>query len=180
MICLSQKLPILQIGQLQLTDYPTDWIEDSISAALTEADAYQEDIVNHIYLGILHYLQNDCPWTPLRIEALRKRIQQLLNTIGYSHCAASLPDLGPPIRLSVLETLERLDTPIELQLIQNLKATLEDLSAHGVSEVQAHEIEEAVKAIIKPRRWNKACDQLSADIHSLFSYYSNSSPCDSV
>lgn len=167
MICFSSKLPVLQVGTYQLADYDTSWLRRAIEEGLSSADAEDSSIAEDIYLGVLHYLQNDCPWVPLKIETLYDRINKLCDKIGFSHLQGHIPMISPPVRISVVERVEKLNCPMEIALFQMLDQELNALLPYGVEKVRLDEVKEAVLAMIPAKKWNKRCQLLHDEITAL-------------
>ena len=170
MICFSSKLPVLQVGSHQLKNYETEWIFLAIEMALENSDTGNAFVAEHIYGGLLHYLQNECPWTLLKIENLYDKMEALLGKIGFSHLE-SLPRLCPAIRISVLKQLEQLDCPIEMVLLQTIQDELGKLAQYGAQEVILDDTVEAINILIPGKKWTKHCQLLHDELVNLQESY---------
>jgi len=171
MICLASKLPILQVGSYQLSNYETTWLKRAISEGLENAEFGNSAIAHDIYTGVLHYLENDCPWTPLKIEVLYDRIYGLLEKIGVAHIQEYIPMVTPPLKVSVLDTLESLDCPMEMTLILALEKNLSGLKKYRVEKVELNMVKEAVNILIPSKKWTKQCQLLHDEITELGEMY---------
>lgn len=167
MICISSKLPILQVASYQLSDYDTKWLFRSIQGGFSKVGIEDVSIAQEVYLGVLYYLENDCPWTPLKIENLYTKVENLFKRIGFPHMAGQLPRYSPSINISVSEQLEQLDCQIEIALFNSLQKELEVLSSYGAEKVILENIIEAVYTLIPCKKWSKECQLLHDEIFSL-------------
>ncbi len=171
MISLTSKLPVLQVGEYQLHGYETSWILASIEGGLKSIGIQDIKIAKDIYEGVLHYLENNCPWKPLKIEDLYKKLEKLFSKIGFPHVKGKIPRISPPINVSVIAQLEKLDCQIELALFNTLQSEMETLLAYGVREVVFDDVIEAVNIIIPSKKWSKDCDLLHDEIIALQEKY---------
>ncbi len=167
MICLASKLPILQVGSHQIADYDTEWLHRALSDGLKKAGMGDEQVAMDLYQGLLHYLQNDCPWSLLKIEDLYLRVQKLLSKVGLQKAKSHLPFYTPDVRISVTQMLDTIECPIELALLQSLNQEITQLKNYGVQRVVLEEIKEAVSSIMPAKRWNKQKQFLHDEIASL-------------
>ena len=167
MICLTSKLPILQVGSHQISDYDTDWLHRAIQDGLIQAEIDTPEIANDIYQGVLHYLQNDCPWIPLKIEDLYKKVTKLMGKIGLEKAQSHLPIYYPEIRISVAKILVEIQCPMEIALMKSLQQEITTLKDYGVEQIVLEEIKEAVTTIMPTKRWNKKKQSLHDEIASL-------------
>lgn len=125
------------------------------------------EIANDIYQGVLHYLQNDCPWTPLKIEDLYAKIQKLMSKIGLERAQSHLPFYFPEIRISVARILTEIDCPMEIALLTSVNQEISTLVDYGVDKIILEEIEEAVSTLMPTKRWNKKKQLLHDEIAAL-------------
>lgn len=171
MICFSSKLPVLQVGTHQLKDYDTSCLLRAIMSGLREIEIEDETMAQDIYAGVLYYLENDCPWKPLKIESLYERIDKVFHTIGFSQVAGKLPMYAPEVRISVREQLESLDCQIEMMLFQTIQAEIDALKPYGVEKVILEDVIEAVHTLIPSKKWTKQCQALHDELLSLQESY---------
>jgi len=171
MICLSSKLPVLQVGPYQLKDYDTSWILRSIEDTLACVGLHSSFVSEIVYHGVIQYLENDCPWVPLKIEDLYARIEFLFSKIGFKHLAHAIPRYSPVIRISVAQLLQKVDYQGEDALLKALQAELNTLKGYGVEEVFLDNIADAVHALIPDQDWGKQSQQLHDKIIALQQTY---------
>jgi len=167
MISLSSRLPVLQVGSYQLHDYETSWLLRAIEGGLEKIDIQDRKIAKDIYAGVLHYLENDCPWKPLKIEDLYVKLEKLFLKIGFPHAQGKIPQLSPPVRLSVVKQMHEIDCPIEIALFNALHKEMEILLGYGVEEVILDEVIEAVNILMPSKKWSKECQLLHDEILSI-------------
>lgn len=167
MISLASRLPVLQVGEYQLHGYETSWILTSIEEGLKGIGIQDRKIAKDIYAGVLHYLENNCPWKPLRIEDLYAKLEKLFGKIGFPQVKGKIPRVSPPIHMSVVEQLEKMDCQIELALFNTLQSEMETLLGYGVEKVVFDGVIEAVNMIIPTKKWSKECDLLHDEIIAL-------------
>jgi len=139
----------------------------AILDGLAQAGMVTPEIANDIYQGVLHYLQNDCPWKPLKIEELYKKIQALMSKIGLESVKAHLPTYYPEVRISVARILIEIECPMEIALIASVNEEISTLKEYGVDKIVLEEIEEAVTTLLPTKRWNKQKQFLHDEIASL-------------
>ncbi len=173
MILIASRLPVLQVGDYQLKNYDTKWLKRAIEVALLRAGMDNTEIAHDVYSGVLHYLENDCPWTALKVEDLYAKVHSLLEKIGLGRAQGHLPMYSPEVEISVVEQLKELDCQIELALFGALRAECETLHGYGVERIVMAEVKEAVSELIAPKRWNKECQRLHDEITSLSDQYSH-------
>ena len=166
MICISSKLPVLQVGTHQLTDYDTSWLLRSIEGGLNTIEVQDKGIAQDIYYGVLHYLENNCPWVPLKIENLYSKVEGLFGKIGFPHAEGKIPRYCPEIHISMVHQLEQLDCKIEIALFSSLQAELESLNQYGVEKVVLEDIIEVVHEMIPAKKWTKECQMLHDELLS--------------
>jgi len=167
MICFASKLPILQVGSQQIRGYDTAWLHRAIIDGLTGAGIEDTKIANDIYQGVLYYLQNDCPWSLLKIEDLYSKVQNLMVKVGLESVKSHIPVYSPEIRISVAEVLGNLQCPIELALIKSLHDEITELKNYGAERIVLEEIHEAVSTLMPAKRWTKKKQFLHDEIASL-------------
>lgn len=167
MICIASKLPILQVGSHQLTNYETDWLLRAIEAALQSVHAENLEVARDIYQGVVHYLENSCPWTPLKIETLYDKVEKLVMKIGFSNLEGQIPMISPPVRISVAETLEEMDCQLEIAIFQTLRKEMASLKSYGVELIVLGDVKEAVTKLIQAKKWTKKCQLLHDEIKAV-------------
>lgn len=167
MICFSSKLPVLQVGTYQLFDYETSWLLRSIEGGLSSVQIEDQGIAQDIYHGVVYYLENECPWKPLKIEVLYEKMDGLFVKIGFPKVKGQIPMYCPEIRISVLNKLESLDCKIEIALFSALQAELESLVSYGAEKIILDDLIETVHTLIPSKKWSKECQDLHDE---LFSY----------
>ena len=171
MICLSSKLPVLQVGAYQLKDYDTSWILKSIEDALACVGLHSSLVSEIVYYGVLQYLENECPWVPLKIEDLYAKIEYLFGKIGFSHLSHAIPRYSPDIKISVAHQLSTLVTQTEHHLLEHLQYELDSLAAYGVQEIILDNIVDAVQSLIPDQDWGEKSQHLYNEIIALQETY---------
>lgn len=171
MIALPSKLPLLQVGTHQLSNYDTEWLLEAIQDALREIEIQDLAIAKDIYRGLLYYLENECSWKPLSIEALYAKLDALLGKIGFPKAQGRIPRYLPEVRISVLEQFRPLNCQLELALFSTLRTELDQLRELGVRKVMLEDVIETVDVILPRRRWNKQCHTLHDEIRALESSF---------
>jgi len=167
MICLASRLPILQVGAYQISNYNTDWLLRALRDGLEMAEIPNPEVAQDVYEGVLYYLENDCPWKPLPIEKLYQKVASLLEKVGLGSARDCLPMYSPEIRISVAAKLEKLECHMEIALLKTLAEEVQSLHQYGVERVVFEEIKEAVYSLIPTKRWTKECQILHDEIFSL-------------
>ena len=160
MICLSSKLPVLQVGAHQLKDYDTKWILKSIEGALDQVEIKSKVVSEVVYFGVLHYLENECPWIPVKIEDLYEKIEFLFTKIGFRHISGSIPRYSPVVRISLAKQLLKLDDLGERPLLLSLEKELEILRAYRVEEIILDDVVEAIRLLRSETEWSEKCQSL--------------------
>jgi len=164
MICLTGKLPVLQIGRHQVSGYGTEWITDSLLRAASASNRADFPFVDDIRNGILHYLEHKCPWRVLAIEDLYIRMRRMLRRIGCEAIADNLQPLSPPLTVSLARAAREAGNGFELVFFRNLQEEMDDLQSRGGEEFCFTEIRESTLILRSCPRWNRSCEQLNQEV----------------
>jgi hypothetical protein len=164
MICLTGKLPVLQIGRHQVTGYGTGWIDESLLRAASASNRADFPFVDDIRNGILHYLEHKCPWRVLAIEDLFQRMQRMLRRIGCDAIAEHLQPLSPPLTVSLARAAREAGNGFELGFFKALQEEMDDLQGRGGEEFCFTEIRESALILRGKTRWCRPCEILHQEI----------------
>ncbi|NIP98050.1 MAG: hypothetical protein GWO24_33340 [Akkermansiaceae bacterium] len=164
MICLVGKLPVLEIGRLQVAGYGTDWIDLALQRAAESCNRADFPFIDDIRDGVLHYLEHKCPWRLLPIEDLFERMKRMLRRIGCDAIADQLQPLAPPLTLSIARAAREAGNGFELLFFQTLQDEIEDLRDRGAEEFHFTNIRESAQVLRGASRWNRACELLHREI----------------
>lgn len=164
MICLTGKLPVLQIGRHQVTGYGTEWIDEALLRAASSSNRADFPFVDDIRNGILHYLEHKCPWRVLSIEDLFSRMKRMLRRIGCDAIAEHLEPLAPPLTVSLARAAREAGNGFELLFFRALQEEMDDLQTRGGEEFCFTEIRESTLILRGSARWTRSCEQLNQEI----------------
>ena len=157
-------MPVLKVGEYQISNYDTHWIRCAIEHAAERANQPHFIFIDDIYNGIIHYLEHKCPLSLLLIEDLYERISHTLKRIGCESIANALQIECPPITISLERTAKEAGNGYELAFYQILHTEMRDLKKLGVKEVFFSEIKESVLILQQSSYWHDDCEQLEKDI----------------
>jgi len=164
MICIAGNMPVLQVGEHQISDYDTYWIRRAIENASIRANQPHFSFVDDVYDGIVYYLENKCPLRLLAIEALYARIRHTLKRIGCEAIANAIEVECPPITISLERAAIDAGNGYELAFYQILQTEMLELKKLGAREVFFSEMRESVLILKQAEQWYDNCDQLESDI----------------
>ncbi len=164
MICIAGNMPVLQVGEHQISNYDTYWIRRAIENASIRANQPQFSFLDDVYDGIVYYLENKCPLRLLAIEALYTRIRHTLKRIGCEAIANALEVECPPITISLERAAIEAGNGYELAFYQILQTEMMTLKKLGAREVFFSEMRESVLILKQAEKWFDDCDQLESDI----------------
>ncbi len=157
-------MPVLQVGEHQISDYDTYWIRRSIEDAARNANQPHFSFVDDVYDGIVFYLENKCSLRLLKLEDLYKRIRHTLKRIGCEAIANALKIESPPITISLERAAIEAGNGFELAFYQILNTEMLTLKELGAREVFFSEIRESILILKQSTKWYDDCDQLEKDI----------------
>ena len=164
MICIAGNMPVLQVGDHQISDYDTYWIRRAIENAAIRANQPHFAFVDDVYDGIVYYLEHKCSLRLLAIESLFTRICYTLKRIGCEAIANALVVESPPITISLERAAIDAGNGYELAFYQILQTEMIKLKKLGASEVFFSEMRESVLILKQANQWHDDCDQLENDI----------------
>ncbi len=164
MICIAGNMPIIQVGNYQVSDYDTYWIRRAIQNAADSANQSQFLFIDDVYDGIVYYLENKCPLRLLKLEALFERIHHTLKRIGFETIANALKVESPPVTISLERAATEAGNGYELAFYQILKNEMARLKNFGAEEVFFSHIRESILILLQDNTWSSTCDQLEKDI----------------
>lgn len=164
MICIAGNMPVLQVGEHQISDYDTYWIRRAIENAALRANQPYFSFSDDVYDGIVYYLEHKCDLRLLHIEALYMRIRHTLKRIGCEAIANALEIECPPITISLERAAIEAGNGYELAFYQTLQTEMLTLKKLGVREVFFSEMRESILILKQAEQWTDDCDQLEGDI----------------
>lgn len=164
MICIAGNMPVLQVGEHQISNYDTYWIRRAIENASIRANQPYFTFVDDVYDGIVYYLEHKCPLRLLAIESLYTRIRHTLKRIGCEAIANALEIECPPITISLERAAIEAGNGYELAFYQILQKEMIDLKTLGAREVFFSEMRESILILKQADYWDGDCDQLESDI----------------
>jgi hypothetical protein len=164
MICIAGNMPVLQVGDHQISDYDTYWIRRAIKNAALRAGQPHFAFVDDVYDGIVFYLEHKCPLRLLAIESLYTRISHTLKRIGCEAIANALEIESPPITISLERAAIEAGNGYELAFYQILQSEMMSLKKLGAREVFFSEMRESVLILKQTDKWQNECEQLENDI----------------
>ena len=164
MICIAGHMPVIQVGDYQVTNYDTFWIRRAIQNAANRANHPQFAFVDDVYEGIVYYLENKCPLRLLQLEALFDRIRHTLKRIGCEVIANALKVEAPAVTISLERAAIDAANGFELAFYQILQTEMSNLKKLGAQEVFFGDIKESILVLRQTKEWTEDCAQLENDI----------------
>lgn len=172
MICIVGNRPVLQVGRHQVTGYDTSWLRQAIVRAAQAAQREDFPFIDDLLAGITHYLEHKCSLRVLTIEELHSRVRRMLERIGCSAIARTLPLVAPPVTLSLSRAAKEAGNGFELAFFHRIHDEIEDLRMHGVEELRFTGTRTCVKLLRGVERWNAPCEQLHEEIMTFLQTHS--------
>jgi hypothetical protein len=166
MIALPSQLPLLRIGEHDLTTYEVSWITRCIRNAAEQAGHADWWIAEDIAKGVIAYLRTRFKSSAITLEELEKKIRQTLVVVGFGDVAAAISVVPPPMRLNLKE-LARQSDGIELMFFKLLDQRVSRLTEVGARILSLCGTKEAVKHLRSVKSWNQHCRVLEEQIVSL-------------
>lgn len=157
-------MPVIQVGDYQVTNYDTFWIRRAIQNAADRAQNSEFAFVDDIYQGVVYYLENQCSLRLLELEALYKRIRHMLKRIGCEAIANALQIEAPPVTISLERAATKAGNGFELAFYQILQKEMRKLKKMGAKEVFFGHIRESIMVLKQTLHWCPSCQQLEKDI----------------
>jgi len=157
-------MPVLQIGEHQVSNYDTYWIRRAIKNAALRADQTHFTFLDEVYDGIVHYLEHKCSLRMLPIEELFTRIEHTLKKIGCEPIANMLQIECPPINISLERAAKDAGSGFELAFYSILLEEMKALKELGANDIFFSQIKESVLILSQTSQWTDDCDQLEQDI----------------
>jgi len=164
MICIAGNMPVLKIGEHQISNYDTYWIRSAIENAARRADQSHFAFIDEVYDGIVHYLEHKCSLRMLPIEELFVRIQHTLKRIGCEPIANTLKVECPPITISLQRAAGDAGSGFELAFYSILFEEMKTLKELGANDIFFSHIRESVLILKQTEEWSDECEQLEQDI----------------
>lgn len=166
MISFIGNRPALQIGNHQVLDYDTAWLEDALRRAARAADHEDFPLVSEIRNGIELYLEHKCALRLLRLEELFERMRKMLVKIGCERIAEKLEPLAPPLTLSLVRVATAAGNGFELAFFENIRTEITALHDAGAEVIRFTGLRESTLILRGEEKWNKRCDSLLAEIQA--------------
>ena len=157
-------MPVLQIGEHQVTNYDTYWIRRAIENAARRVDQHHFAFLDEVYDGIVYYLETKCSLRLLPIEELFTRIEHTLKRIGCEPIANMLKIECPPINISLQRAANDAGNGYELAFYNLLLDEMKNLKKLGAIDIFFSEVREAVLILKQTSEWTNECQQLEQDI----------------
>lgn len=166
MIALPSQLPLLRIGEHELTTYEGSWIARCIRAAAERAGHADWWFAEDIAKGVVAYLQTRFKSSAITIQQLEQKIRHTLLVIGFSDVADAMSVDPPPMSLN-LKDLARQSDGIELMFFKLLDQRVSKLTEAGARILSLCGTKDAVKHLRSVKSWNQHCRILEEQIVSL-------------
>ncbi len=157
-------MPVIQVGDYQVTNYDTFWIRRAIQGAADRAHHPEFAFVDDIYEAVVYYLENQCSLRLLHLEALFDRIRHMLKRIGCETIANALQIEAPPVTISLEKAATEAGNGFELAFYQILQKEMQSLKKLGAKEVFFGHLRESIMVLKQSQEWSDACEQLEKDI----------------
>lgn len=164
MICIAGNMPVIQVGDYQVTNYDTFWIRRAIQGAADRSNHPEFAFVDDIYEAVVYYLENQCSLRLLKLESLYERIRHMLKRIGCESIANALRVEAPPVTISLEKAAVEAGNGYELAFYQILQNEMRKLKKMGAQEVFFGHIRESILVLKQCKEWSGSCELLEKDI----------------
>lgn len=163
MIALPSQLPLLRVGRYDVPAYDADWVEEGIRDAAREAGHDEWFFAADITRSLMIYLRSKFPGTVITLEDLNRRLQQILDKVGFKDIGAHLC-LNPPRMQVSLRDLAEEAGGLELHFFQLLQERLEEIMELGARSITLSHTRESVKKLRAAHHWSGKCEELEREI----------------
>jgi hypothetical protein len=163
MIALPSQLPLLRVGRYDLAAYDADWVEEGIRDAAREAGHEEWFFATDITRSLMIYLRSKFPGTIITLEDLNRRLQQILERVGFRDIGQRLSLSPPRIQVS-LSDLVREAEGYELRFFQLLEERLGEMLGLGARSITLSHTRESVKMLRAAHHWSGKCEELEREI----------------
>ncbi len=164
MIALPQKLPNVIWQNSRLVPLSEGWIVESIEHSARNAGYLNWHLSTHVARAIVHYLETDCEFQVLSVEALQAMIKKSLEGIGFPDVAQN-SDIVPP-RVSIYLPELAAHASYELLFYPMLAERLDQAIEYQVRGVRLEGLRDCTKILDSAQRWRRSCRTLSDEIIS--------------
>lgn len=166
MISLASGLPLLQIGDQEITDYTPQWLEDSILEAASQAGHEQWWFASDVVRSLFIYLRDRFQSSVITLEELFEKLRRTLDVLGFHDISEQLHERVPPRRISLLALARQsILGGFELEFFDKLARELEQVERVGASQVRISDLKPAVKLLCGADRWRRDCETLAKHIN---------------
>lgn len=166
MIHFIGKRPALQIGNHQVIDYDTAWLDHALQRAARAANHEDFPFLEDIRNGVEQYLENKCSLKLLRLDELFERVRRMLVMIGCERIADKLEPVAPPVTVCLIGAAMEAGNGFELAFFERLRGELMHLRAAGAEEIRFTGVRESSLILRGCDKWNKHCEKLHDEIEA--------------
>lgn len=171
MISFIGNRPALQIGNLQILDYDTSWLEDALRRAASAANLDDFPLIPEIKNGIEIYLEHKCSLRLMRLEELFDKMRLMLMKMGCETIANQLQPLAPPITYSLVDAAKTAGNGFELAFFCILKTEIDTLRKAGAEKIEFFGLRESTQILRGASKWNLQSEILHREIHAFLQAY---------
>ena len=164
MIAILGNRPALQVGQHQIIDYDTAWLDVALQRAARAAKREDFPFLADIRNGVVEYLESKCPLRLLKLEELYDRVRRMLVMIGCESIAEQLEPVAPPVTVSLVAAAMEAGNGFELAFFEKLRTELCQLRAQGARQIRFTGLRESSLILRGCDKWNVHCDKLLGEI----------------
>lgn len=175
MIAILGNRPALQVGQHQVIDYDTAWLDAALQQAARAAQREDFPFLPDIRNGVVEYLECKCPLKLLKLDELYDRVRRMLVMIGCENIAAELEPVAPPITVSLVTAAMEAGNGFELAFFEKLRSELSQLREQGVQQIRFTGLRESSLILRGSEKWNRHCERLLGEIELFLKAWSNES-----
>lgn len=156
-------MPLLRVGQHDVSHYEAQWLEGVIREAAREAGHEGWWPAAEVARGVLQFLRDRFEANIITIHDLFQKLGHTLRTIGFADIASHIRAEPPPMEICLWE-LARASDGLELGFFQRLGEELTDLRRVGATHIEAINLRPAVLGLLSAGHWNRECGRLEQEI----------------
>ena len=175
MIAILGNRPALQVGQHQVIDYDTAWLDTALQQAARAAQREDFPFLADIRSGVVEYLESKCPLKLLKLEELYDRVRRMLIMIGCESIANELEPVAPPVTVSLVAAAMEAGNGFELAFFGKLRTELTQLREQGVQQIRFTGLRESSLILRGSGKWNQHCEGLLGEIELFLKAWNNES-----
>jgi len=166
MIALADGMPLVQLEDLRVVAFQSDWIVRALAKAALKAGYQKWWLAEYVTETVAFYLASHYERNVISVPRLNRLVADVLQVIGYSEIASFLTLGVPGERLNLVDLVREAGSGYELAFFNRLRDRLQSLIGAGTTDVDLVGLAPCVKQLRARKSWSRGCDALQEEIVS--------------